>query len=66
VFLGYLVIAITIVVVDVSTIIEERKRLSFTFMLVHTSHLQAINGTPCDVPVPKNVIFKYYNIAKPN
>jgi hypothetical protein len=24
----------------------------------HTSHLQAITGTPCEVPVPRNVIFK--------
>jgi hypothetical protein len=35
----------------------ERKRLSFLFTDVHTLQLQAIMGTPCDVPVPKNVTF---------
>jgi hypothetical protein len=27
-------------------------------VLLHIWQLQAISGTPCEVPVPKNVIFK--------
>jgi hypothetical protein len=34
-----------------------RRRLSRLSEERHTSHLQPITGTPCDVPVPKNVIF---------
>jgi hypothetical protein len=34
---------------------EERKRLSLGSVLVHTSQLQAISGTPCEVPVPRKV-----------
>ena len=44
-------------VFSLSTKIEERKRLSCAFLLTHTSQSQAINGTPCEVPVPKNVTF---------
>lgn len=36
---------------------EVRVRLSFGFSDVHTLHVHAITGTPCEVPVPKNVAF---------
>ena len=45
---------------------EERRRLSFWFFEVQTEHLQAIIGTPWEVPVPKNVIFICLNDAKWN
>ena len=35
---------------------ELRVRLFFGFMLVQTAHRHVITGTPCEVPVPKNVI----------
>jgi hypothetical protein len=35
--------------------IEERSLLSRASDEVHTSQLHAMTGTPCDVPVPKNV-----------
>jgi len=35
---------------------EERKRLSRGSGEVQTSQLQAMTGTPCEVPVPKNVM----------
>lgn len=35
---------------------DERNRLSFGSDDWQTLQLQAIIGTPCDVPVPKNVI----------
>jgi hypothetical protein len=37
---------------------EERRRLSLKLSDAQTSHLQAITGMPCEVPVPRNVIFK--------
>ena len=40
--------------------IELRKRLSFKSLDRHTSQLQPIRGTPCEVPVPRNVIFKFF------
>src|ERR1700744_1251787 len=36
---------------------DVRKRLSRASAEVQTSQLQAITGTPCEVPVPKKVIF---------
>jgi hypothetical protein len=36
---------------------EVRSRLSRGSAEWHTSHGQAIMGTPCDVPVPKKVSF---------
>jgi hypothetical protein len=42
----------------VSIKIDERKRLSCLSVDWQTGHWQATTGTPCDVPVPKNVIFK--------
>ena len=44
-------------VFSVSIKIEERKRLSRESRLEHTSQSHATIGTPCDVPVPKKVIF---------
>lgn len=38
--------------------IDDRRRLSSGFLDEHTSQSQAITGTPCEVPVPRNVIFK--------
>jgi hypothetical protein len=35
---------------------EHRKRLSRSSEERHTSQLQAMTGTPCEVPVPKTVI----------
>jgi hypothetical protein len=37
--------------------IEERNLLSCGSVEVQTSQSQAITGTPCEVPVPKKVIF---------
>jgi hypothetical protein len=34
--------------------------LSFGFLLKHTGCVLPIIGTPCDVPVPKNVIFNTF------
>jgi hypothetical protein len=45
------------VVLSSSTKIDVRKRLSLGSLEVQISHWQAITGTPCDVPVPKNVTF---------
>ncbi len=47
---------------SVSTIMEVRSRLSLKSGDVHTSQPQVITGTPCDVPVPKNVIFKIWSL----
>jgi hypothetical protein len=41
-----------------SIMMEERRRWSLWLSDVQTSHLQAITGMPCEVPVPRNVIFK--------
>ena len=41
---------------------DERRRLSFSSVERHTSQSHAIIGTPCDVPVPRNVIFKLESI----
>jgi hypothetical protein len=45
-------------VLSASISTEDRNRLSFEFSERQTSQSQAIIGTPCDVPVPKKVIFK--------
>ena len=42
---------------SVSIIAEVRRRLSRLSSERHTSQRQPITGTPCDVPVPKNVSF---------
>jgi hypothetical protein len=34
---------------------DDRKRLSFSSVEQQTSQSQAITGTPCEVPVPRNV-----------
>lgn len=47
----------TMLVCSVSIHTEVRSRLSLEFVEQHTSHGQLITGTPCEVPVPKNVIF---------
>ncbi|MDB5013981.1 MAG: hypothetical protein JWQ25_2183, partial [Daejeonella sp.] len=39
-------------------ITETLKRLSRGSLDLQTEHSQAITGTPCEVPVPKNVTFK--------
>jgi hypothetical protein len=39
---------------------EERKRLSFWSVDKQTGSLLAIIGIPCEVPVPKKVIFKSF------
>ena len=36
---------------------EVRSLLSLLSVEVHASQLHAITGTPCEVPVPKKVIF---------
>lgn len=36
---------------------DERRRLSLLFVEVQTRQEQLITGTPCEVPVPRNVIF---------
>ena len=40
---------------DVFIIIEDLKRLSLGSFDLHTSQLQAITGTPYEVPVPKKI-----------
>ena len=40
----------------VSTKIDGRRRLSRGSVERHTAQSQPIIGTPCDVPVPRNVI----------
>jgi hypothetical protein len=40
---------------SISTIADVRRRLSRGSLERHTSHWQPIVGTPCDVPVPRNV-----------
>ena len=40
---------------------DERRRWSRASDEVHTEQLHAITGIPCDVPVPKNVIFTALN-----
>jgi hypothetical protein len=52
------VVSTTIVVDTDSIIMLGRKRLSFVSFDVHTSHSQAIIGTPVLVPVPRNVILR--------
>jgi len=37
---------------------DERSRLSLGSAEAHTWQSQAITGTPCEVPVPKNVMVK--------
>jgi hypothetical protein len=39
---------------------DDRNLLSFGLSDKHTLQLHAITGTPCEVPVPKNVIFKSF------
>ncbi len=41
---------------SVSIRIEDRKRLSLVSAEVQIAHGQAITGTPCEVPEPKNVM----------
>lgn len=41
--------------------IEERNRLSFALVDLHTSQLQAITGTPCEVPEPKTVTLNEFS-----
>jgi hypothetical protein len=48
----------------VSSITDERNRLSLASDELQTSQSQAITGTPCEVPVPKNVIFNAYFFVK--
>jgi hypothetical protein len=36
---------------------EQRKRLSFKSVDLHTAQVQAITGTPWEVPVPRKVTF---------
>lgn len=43
-----------------STITDTRRRLSLKSSEVQTEQGQPITGTPCDVPVPKNVIFNCF------
>ena len=45
---------------SVCTSTEDRKRLSRGSVERQVSHLQAITGTPCEVPVPKKVIFSNF------
>ena len=40
---------------------ETRKRLSFLLLLKQTGCLLPITGIPCEVPVPRNVIFNCVN-----
>ena len=42
---------------SVSIIAEVRRRLSRLSSERHTAHWQPITGTPCDVPVPRKLIF---------
>jgi hypothetical protein len=39
--------------------IADRNLLSFGLLDMQTGSLSAIIGIPCEVPVPKNVIFIY-------
>src|SRR4051812_49325458 len=48
--------SITITLPSASNKTEVRRRLSCLSVDVHTSQSQAITGTPCEVPVPKNVM----------
>ena len=50
-------LSIKIRVVSVSIIAAERSRLSCLSVLLHTAHAQPKEGTPPDVPVPRNVNF---------
>ena len=50
--------SITITLPSTSIKTETRNRLSRWSAEVHTLQSQAITGMPCEVPVPKNVIFK--------
>ena len=52
------------VVVEDSTRILERRRLSFGLVDVHTAQLHPIIGMPVLVPVPKNVIFNWGKITQ--
>lgn len=48
----------TTVVCSSSIKTEERSRLSFASVERHTLQLQAMTGTPWEVPVPRKVTFK--------
>jgi hypothetical protein len=50
-------VSITIEVLSDSIKKEVRSRLSFILAERQTSHEQAITGTPCEVPVPRNIPF---------
>jgi len=43
---------------SICTEIDDLNRLSLLSADVQTAQLQAITGTPCDVPVPRNLTFK--------
>ena len=52
--------------IDVSSICmctEQRKRLSLASVDEQLSHEHPITGTPWDVPVPKNVTFRFNQSA---
>lgn len=50
-------LSITILACGVSIHAEVRRRLSRSSAEVHTVQSHAIIGTPCEVPVPRNVTF---------
>jgi hypothetical protein len=49
--------------VSVSIITDALNLLSFGLSDKQTGHWQATTGTPCEVPVPKNVSFTLRNIV---
>ena len=46
---------------DICKITDDLSLLSSLFFDLHTKHSHPITGIPCDVPVPRNLIFNFFN-----
>ena len=54
-------VSIKIFFFDICKIADDLSLLSSFFFDLHTKHSHPITGIPCDVPVPRNLIFNFFN-----